>query len=152
MKTGEAVEERGTSQKPWYWQGLRFSCQRCGKCCGREPGFVWVTEDELERMSKFLGLRRYVFVTAYLGRAGNRWSLREKANLDCVMYDGGCRVYPVRPRQCRSFPFWEVNLSSRASWQRLGSRCPGVGRGRLYTLSEIQEILAGRADAVAAAD
>src|SRR5207248_8895996 len=32
---------------PWYQDGLAFTCTRCGKCCTGEPGFVWVTDDEL---------------------------------------------------------------------------------------------------------
>src|SRR5438105_3224904 len=30
------------SSEPWYQDGLRFSCTRCGHCCTGEPGFVWV--------------------------------------------------------------------------------------------------------------
>jgi len=99
----EPVEGQSRSQHPWYWRGLRFSCQRCGRCCGGEPGFVWLTETELEKVRRFLGLAKDVFVARYLRRVGRRWSLREQANLDCVMYDGGCVVYRVRPGQCRRF-------------------------------------------------
>ncbi len=132
----------------WYRDGLRFICQRCGSCCGKEPGFVWVTERELEKMAQFLKLSREAFVQAYVRQVGNRWSLREKPNWDCVLHDRerGCLVYPVRPRQCRSLPFWPTSLHSPSAWLHLASRCPGANQGRFYSLREIRDILAGKRD------
>ena len=28
--------------EPWYRDGLRFECTRCGHCCTGAPGYVWV--------------------------------------------------------------------------------------------------------------
>ena len=28
--------------EPWYRDGLRFACTRCGACCTGAPGYVWV--------------------------------------------------------------------------------------------------------------
>ena len=42
-----------------------------------------------------------------------RRSLVEYANGDCVFFDSerrSCKVYALRPRQCRTWPFWESNL------------------------------------------
>jgi Fe-S-cluster containining protein len=30
----------------WFKDGLRFECQRCGRCCRGEPGVVWVNKQE----------------------------------------------------------------------------------------------------------
>jgi len=54
-------------------------------------------------------------------------------------------VYPARPRQCRTFPFWPENLRSPESWNELEEFCGGVDHGRVYPLSEIQSVLKGRA-------
>ena len=46
---------------------------------------------------------------------GIRKSLVEFPNGDCVFFHGEsrtCQVYPVRPRQCRTWPFWNSDLSS----------------------------------------
>ena len=32
--------ERFAMSDPWYNDGLRFTCTRCGHCCTGEPGFV----------------------------------------------------------------------------------------------------------------
>jgi len=58
-----------------------------------------------------------------------------------VFFDGKtrkCRVYQVRPRQCRTWPFWESNLRTPEMWAQTCQVCPGSGTGRLYQLEEIQ--------------
>jgi Fe-S-cluster containining protein len=133
---------------PWYREGLRFSCTQCGHCCTGAPGYVWVTRAELADLAAFLGISEEVFARRYLRRVGRRYSLIEKAGGDCVFYDDGCSVYPSRPRQCRTFPFWSENLKSRADWEWATAECPGVAQGRLYSLEEIRVIRQGNADAV----
>ncbi len=74
-----------------------------------------------------------------------RISLQEKPNLDCILWeDGGCSVYASRPLQCRSFPFWSSNLSSRESWEEQAAACPGIGTGRLHGQARIKRWLARR--------
>ena len=120
----------------------------CGRCCGGAPGYVWVSREERADIARFLELSRQDFERRYCRRVFTRVSLRERANGDCyLLQDGRCRVYPVRPPQCRSFPFWKDILASPADWGSAGRRCPGIGQGRLRTLAEIRDIQAGRRDA-----
>jgi len=128
----------------WYSAGLRFTCGRCGACCRGEPGYVWVTHEEAVRIAAFMKISLDDFTRGFLRRVGRRTSLVEKANGDCCFWDGakGCSIHPVRPVQCRTFPFWRANLESGEAWASLLSRCPGAGRGRLYTREEIGELAA----------
>jgi Fe-S-cluster containining protein len=41
--------------EPWYRDGLRFRCTRCGSCCTGEPGNVWVTDEEIAAIAAFRG-------------------------------------------------------------------------------------------------
>ncbi len=125
---------------PWYAKGLRFQCQRCGRCCGGEPGYVWVTRDEITQMSTHLGISVRDFRSRFLRRVGLRLSLIEKPNGDCILLQNGCSVYPVRPRQCRTFPFWEDALDNPENFQTIIKACPGVGKGKLYSRDEIETI------------
>jgi Fe-S-cluster containining protein len=72
-------------------------------------------------------------------------SLRIQPNGDCIFWNEGCSIYPVRPRQCRTFPFWAENLRSPEAWAEVGLSCRGAGSGRLYSLAEIRSVLRGRA-------
>ncbi len=128
--------------KPWYKEGLQFDCTQCGECCTGAPGYVWVTDEDIERLAKAKGMTAHQFRLEFVVDYGDRMSLAERANYDCVMLEEGhCSVYSIRPRQCRTFPFWGSNLKNRRAWRRVSHECPGVGGERLYTLDEIQRII-----------
>ena len=58
---------------------------------------------------------------------------------DCPFLEGSrCGIYPVRPVQCRTFPFWSENLSNRRSWTRLRRFCPGIDKGEKHPLLRIE--------------
>ncbi len=129
--------------RPWYADGLPFTCTQCGDCCTGAPGYVWVTDDELEAIARHLG-RPVAEVRALHSRtARGRRTLRERANGDCTFYDpkAGCTVYPVRPPQCRTWPFWDSNLETPGAWQKTCDLCPGAGRGELIPAEEISRRL-----------
>ena len=44
------------SNEPWYKDGLRFTCTQCGDCCTGEPGYVWVTEEEMKQIAEYRGI------------------------------------------------------------------------------------------------
>jgi Fe-S-cluster containining protein len=130
----------------WIEEGLRFRCTGCGRCC-IGAGYVWVTVEEIRALAAHLRLDLDSFGRRYLMRVGRRYSLRETPKEHrCVLLgeDERCTVYDVRPRQCRTFPFWKDWLGSRREWEELTEECPGVGRGPLYTVDEIREIAEGR--------
>lgn len=126
---------------PWFKEGLRFECQRCGRCCRGEPGVVWVNKREIEKISSFLGITKDMFARNYLRRINGRLSLLEYGHGDCIMYNDGCKIYATRPSQCRTFPFWKSNLENRSEWEKLKRICPGVDKGKLHTMQDVQDNL-----------
>jgi Fe-S-cluster containining protein len=124
---------------PWYNAGLRFQCTRCGNCCTGEPGYVWLQDAEMAAIAAFRGERLDEFRDLYTKRGTRGRTLREKANGDCVFYDRqrGCTVYPVRPAQCRTWPFWESNVATPQRWEQTCKECPGAGQGELIPAEEI---------------
>jgi Fe-S-cluster containining protein len=129
--------------EPWYQDGLRFTCTQCGHCCTGEPGYVWVSDDELAAIAEHRGESVKEVRDLYTRLASRGRTLREKANGDCVFYDRqrGCTVYPVRPAQCRTWPFWESNVATPADWERTCAVCPGSGHGELISAEEITQRL-----------
>ena len=123
----------------WYKDGLRFQCTACGDCCTGVPGFVWVNKSEIEGMAACLDMEVAEFETRYVRQVGIRKSLIERPNGDCVFLHGRrCDVYPVRPRQCRTWPFWDSNVSSPERWSDAAKSCPGCNQGKLFTSLEIE--------------
>ncbi len=131
------------SDQPWYADGLRFQCTQCGNCCTGAPGFVWVNKEEIEALAQLIGIRDVdEFERLYVRKIGMRKSLVEFPNGDCVFFDNEkrtCTVYAARPRQCRTWPFWNSNLRSPQAWQETCQQCPGSGKGKLYSLEQIQK-------------
>jgi Fe-S-cluster containining protein len=125
--------------EPWFQDGLRFRCTRCGHCCTGEAGFVWVNEAELQQIAEYRGEPEAEARQLYARPTPRGWTLREQANGDCVFFDRqhGCGIYPVRPRQCRSWPFWESNVETPVAWAKTCDVCPGSGQGELISVAEI---------------
>lgn len=129
----------GRKSEPWYAAGLQFECRQCGRCCGGAPGYVFVTQDEIWAITAHLAVSLEDFMGQHVRKTRRGFSLVEQAGGDCALLDGGkCRVYPVRPTQCRTWPFWPTNLANRRAWNRAGRRCPGIGSGTLHPLDEIE--------------
>jgi uncharacterized protein len=151
--------------EPWYAEGLSFTCTQCGNCCTGGPGYVWISSAEIERLAEFLKMPRKDVIAKYCRRLGGRYSLNEQrnaqGNYDCVFLreekiarprgarsgddvvvhtKRTCTIYPVRPLQCRTWPFWDGNLASSAHWKLAGERCPGMGRGRQYSRKQIEAL------------
>jgi Fe-S-cluster containining protein len=129
-------------EKPFYAEGLRFSCTRCSACCCHDPGYVFLSERDVATLVRALGMRYNDFVETYCRWISLPWtreqlSLKEKSNYDCIFWKQGCSVYEQRPQQCRSFPFWQSVVISAEAWERAAASCPGMGKGALHTSMEI---------------
>jgi Fe-S-cluster containining protein len=131
------------SDGPWYRDGLAFTCTRCGACCTGTPGYVWVDVDEIERLADYRKEDLETFGKQFLRRVGRRYSLVEKPNGDCVFWESGrgCTVYPARPTQCQTWPFWDENVETPGDWKQTQAHCPGSGQGQLYSVEEIEASL-----------
>lgn len=132
---------RSDTNRPWYHQGLKFTCTQCGDCCSGAPGYVWVNDAEISAMAQVMAMDVPTFRDKFVRRVGTRESLIEYSDGDCIFLDPstrGCMVYTARPVQCRTWPFWHSNLENDSSWERTCDVCPGAGQGKLYTLSQIE--------------
>jgi len=128
--------------QPWYKDGLQFKCTGCGDCCTGAPGYVWVNKDDIAALAAEVGLEVTEFEARYVRQVGVRKSLIEHENYDCVFFDGKtrkCGVYAARPRQCRTWPFWDSNIRTPGAWEATCQVCPGSGTGPLYQLAAIEK-------------
>lgn len=131
----------------WYAAGLHFECTGCGTCCsGPGEGYVWITKPEVKFLAEHLQLSIEDTHKKYLRRVITRHSIIEHPNTkDCIFLSNaencfGCSVYPVRPNQCRTWPFWDINLQNSDMWNSAAMTCPGINRGKLYSFEEIEKL------------
>jgi len=144
LSSSASPDPEGCEQStPWYQAGLKFRCTQCGDCCTGKPGYVWVNDDELRQIAEYLGKSIGEIRLLHTRPAQGRVSLTEFANGDCTFFDPHtrrCGVYPARPKQCRTWPFWGSNLTSEETWRQTQKDCPGAGYGDLVTLDEIERL------------
>lgn len=129
------------SNEPWYKDGLRFKCTGCGDCCTGGPGYVWVNRADIAQLAQAVNMNEGEFEERFVRDVGVRKSLKEYPNGDCVFFNNKtrkCSVYEARPRQCRTWPFWDSNIRTPEAWADTCQVCPGSGKGRLYQLEHIE--------------
>jgi Fe-S-cluster containining protein len=120
---------------------LRFECQRgCTNCCD-QPGFVYLTEDDLKRAAKFVGMTVKAFEAKYVYRTTHNLRFRKPGDKQCPFLESyGCSIHPAKPTQCRTFPFWPELVEQRAVWKAAAKYCPGIGKGPLIQIGNAMEI------------
>ena len=128
-----------SAELPWYAPGLQFSCTGCGQCCTGGSGFVWVTEEDLAAIAEYLGRPLGEIRLLHTRFAQGKVSLREHPNGDCIYLDRNrrCMIYPIRPIQCRTWPFWEQAIRSEETWRQTCNVCPGAGTGTFVPWEEV---------------
>ncbi|MBU1076979.1 MAG: YkgJ family cysteine cluster protein [Spirochaetes bacterium] len=133
-------DQRSMKKKRWFEKGIRFSCQRCGDCCRNvslQEACVYLNGDDIDGASELLHLSRKEFIKKY---TVNRYSFTviRKPEGDCIFFQNKkCCIYKARPMQCRTWPFWEINLIKKNWEQNVKPVCRGIGKGKLYSCEQI---------------
>lgn len=138
MKTGNQ------NDAPWFSGGLYFRCiDNCGACCisHGDYEYVYLQESDIPRLAEHLDLEPERFLEKYTFEEEG-WRVLNMDQPHCPFLQGTrCAVHKARPVQCRTFPFWEEFLETEENWEELMSFCPGIGKGRRYTLGHIRRQL-----------
>jgi Fe-S-cluster containining protein len=102
-----------------------FTCNQCGDCCIGYGG-TYVTGQDLERISAFIGINPQTFVKKFCCLSGDRQVLTQKEDGHCVFWDKICTIHSVKPRMCREWPYIESLLVDFDNWKAMASMCPGI--------------------------
>jgi hypothetical protein len=128
------------AEKFWH-DGLNFQCQRCDFCCTFTGGMVTATESEFHQIAEFLNLGFIQFLEQYTTEIDGYRSLKSTADGPCIFYQAGCLIYPVRPMQCQTYPFWRDILKSATRWHSAAQNCRGINCGKKWDRETIQSVL-----------
>ncbi|MGB5917760.1 MULTISPECIES: YkgJ family cysteine cluster protein [unclassified Arcobacter] len=107
------------------------ACDTCaGNCCIGESGYIWINKTEQEDLAKLLNIEVDELVHKFLRKVGYKYTINEKRlaenNYACVFFDlekRQCSVYEARPKQCRTFPFWDY-FKTRIN--EVKEECPAI--------------------------
>ncbi len=100
----------------------QFTCLQCHACC-RQPGYVRLKPKEPDAIADFLQMdvRRFINTFTLLTDDRTGLSLMEQDDGACVfLTEQGCRIQPVKPAQCRDFPYkWRFSgFKQICGWAR----------------------------------
>ena len=103
------------------------TCKECeGNCCTGESGYIWVNPKEIKNIAEFLNMDEELFKKTFLIKVGYKYSIKEKPYKNgyaCIFFEKGCKIYSVRPNQCKTFPFWDYYKDKIDDIKR---ECPGI--------------------------
>lgn len=119
------------SEEGFDFQFDPTQCASCGGlCCLGDSGYVWISDDEIDRLAELLGLSLQETHDNYLYEAEHRFSIREielaNGGYACIFFDTEkrrCTIYEARPEQCRTFPFWDEYFLFKDETFYM---CPGI--------------------------
>lgn|SRR5574344_88836 len=90
------------------FQQQDFVCRRCGACCRIPDGICRVNEQEIKRIAEFLRVSEADFISRETEVSPDRKTLmlRNTPEGVCMWLDSEnrCRIHPVKPEKCRTFP------------------------------------------------
>ncbi|MDH4162957.1 MAG: YkgJ family cysteine cluster protein [Nitrospirota bacterium] len=135
-----------TKSRAFYSKGIKFACQGCGACCAAREHhtYVYLSFGDRKRFAARLKITTAEFTRKYTEASDGFVHLKDPEK-DCpFLKDNRCIAHEARPWQCRTWPFWPENMHPKV-WERdVAAFCPGIGKGRLYTAEEIDEIMERR--------
>ena len=120
-----------SSKDTWFQHhdSLPFECTSCGKCC-KVKGDVYLSPTETLAVAKYLNLSLQEFKRRFISKEemSSGWTLlrniqRQNSHYEeednrCIFLDDSnmCAIYPVRPIQCITYPFWPRIMASPQAW------------------------------------
>jgi hypothetical protein len=115
----------------------RWECKHCGMCCSELD--VPLTEKDELLLKEFWNISWKSKLGVYL----------KKRDGKCIFYDGGCKIYSIRPIACRKYPFYlrekgcelsEYGINGKKVHVFLDKFCSGIGCGK-DVQSEIERVI-----------
>ena len=126
-------------------QTLRFKCTGCGKCCtGDEDHYIAMSQTEAKRIQKHLNVSDTWFRRRYVMHLTRNTLTARMHDGRCVFLDKNkaCRIYNLRPVQCRTYPYWPELLETKQAWNNEAKYCEGINVGAVIPVGEIAKKLA----------
>jgi len=129
-------------KKWWEKESLHFECESdCFKCCTK-PGIVYFDKSSIKNASKITKLSSTSFKKEFLKSYNGQWIHEvEKGNPCAFLTHEGCAIHFGKPSQCKSYPFWRENMTSKSMWKFVGSFCPGIDSGPPIAVAAIRSFL-----------
>jgi uncharacterized protein len=103
-----------------------FECTQCGTCCRGEGG-IYLSQEEIDRISLFLKLSQQEFLEKYCLKKNGRTYIHIREDGYChFSQKGRCSIHEVKPAPCRRWPFFPPMLSDHTNWETARNSCQAL--------------------------
>ncbi|MDH5648359.1 MAG: YkgJ family cysteine cluster protein [Gammaproteobacteria bacterium] len=132
----------------WYTRKsvVRFECTGCGRCCtgSHNTHYIEVSSKEQRAIQEFLAVSSSWFRKRYLVPVAEDMTgiaILDTGSCTFLKKDNTCKIYPVRPKQCQTYPFWPEIMHSPVAWNREKLYCEGIGKGEPISTVKIKKLI-----------
>lgn len=130
---------------------IHFECTSCGKCCtgSSDTHYIALNHDEADKLQAHLGVSAAWFKRHYVEHLTRETYSIRMTRGQCVFLgrNNQCKIYDLRPTQCKTYPFWPELLDKEEHWRAEKKYCEGINRGRRVDSRYIQKQLQQQLDA-----
>ena len=117
-----------------YPKGLKFTCIKCGLCCGdikTKKRHIMLLKHEAELISSVTSQATDAFAVKACGKMPYVFEMKKtKAGQCFFLKNCECTIYAYRPIVCRFYPF-SLEQIGKTGYRFLQTQeCPGVGKGK----------------------
>jgi len=102
-----------------------FQCKKCGDCCNGYGG-TFLSEKDIKVIAEYVNTDVKSFTAKYCRLSGGKPVLAQDENGYCIFWDKLCRIHPVKPYMCKTWPFIKSVLIDINNWHIMASVCPGI--------------------------
>ncbi len=115
-----------------YPENIRFSCGRCGLCCGdtaQRTRHVLLMESDVKRISTKLNQETSTFAVESYVDAPYIYEMKKTDEGRCLfLKNNKCEIYVSRPLICRFYPF-RLHTDDEGMLEFTETNeCPGISR------------------------
>ncbi len=100
-----------------------------------------LSEEEIQRISKYLGLSEKKFLEDYTIKKGEKRIEMKVKEGYCIFFDkekGLCKIHPVKPGKCKEWPFPPVIFKDKENFLIIKESCLGLKEFSLEDLKNLR--------------
>ena len=127
-----------------YPAKIRFSCNRCGICCGdtiQKTRHILLLESETTKIQTETAQPIGDFSEQIANKAPYIYEMKKIEGKCIFLKDNQCTIYELRPLICRFYPF-ELKFSSDQDRYLFTAtlECVGIGKGKTLCKEDFEKL------------
>ena len=128
-----------------YPVNIRFTCNRCGLCCGdtkQKTRHILLLKSEAKKIASHTSQSTSDFSGEIKGKLPYMYEMKKTSDGICIyLKDNKCGIYALRPLICRFYPF-ELKFNEDKGHYDFDFtlECPETNQGKVFQEKDFNEL------------